>query len=105
MSKGNGPIILIRVPYDMTDYKALRAANRAEYEEKVRLGLVPDPDDLFRSRTSSVTTTVGGEAPSRTIVVARPEGKTSRLSTITKSTAQANMIVRILLLNYLLFLA
>ncbi len=77
----------------MTDYEALRAANRAEYEEKVRLGLILDLDDLFRSRALSVVTTVGGEAPSRTIVVARLEGKTSCLSTITKSTAQANIIV------------
>ncbi len=71
----------------MTDYKALRAANQAEYKEKVRLGLVLDLDNLFRSRALLVVTTVGGKAPSRTIVVARPESKTSCLSTITKSIA------------------
>ena len=46
-----------------------------------------DPDNPFRSCTLLVTTIVGGKAPSRTIVVARLEGKTSRLSTITKSIA------------------
>ncbi len=71
----------------MTDYKALRVANRVEYKEKVQLGLVLDLDDLFRSYALSVITIVRGEAPSRIIVVARLEGKTSCLSTITKSIA------------------
>ena len=71
----------------MTNHEALRAANRAEYKEKVRLSLVLDLDNPFRSRALLVTTIAGGEAPSRIIVVARLEGKTSRLSTITKSIA------------------
>jgi hypothetical protein len=49
-------------------------------------------------------TAPGGETLSRRGVVARLEGKTSRLAAITKSNTKANIIVRILLLVYLLFL-
>jgi hypothetical protein len=49
-------------------------------------------------------TALRGETPSRRGVVARLEGKTSRLAAITKSNTKANIIVRILLLVYLLFL-
>ncbi len=85
MSKRNRPIILIRVLYNITDYKALRIANRVEYKEKVQLSLILDLDDLFRSYTLSVVTIVESKALSKTIVVVRLEGKTSCLSTITKS--------------------
>ena len=46
----------------------------------------------------------GGETLGRRGVVARLEGETSRLAAITKSNIKANIIVRILLLVYLLFL-
>jgi hypothetical protein len=49
-------------------------------------------------------TAPGGETLSRRGVVARLEGETSRLAAITKSNTKANIIVRILLLVYLLFL-
>ena len=49
-------------------------------------------------------TALRGETLSRRGVVARLEGKTSRLAAITKSNTKANIIVRILLLVYLLFL-
>jgi hypothetical protein len=100
-SKGSGLIILIRCPVDMTDYPALRAANRAQYEEKVRLSLVQDLEDPFSDEES---TAPGGETPSGRGVVARLEGETSRLAAITRSNTEANIIVRILLLVYLLFL-
>jgi hypothetical protein len=47
---------------------------------------------------------LGGETPSKRGVVARLKGKTSYLAAITKSNIKANIIVRILLLVYLLFL-
>jgi hypothetical protein len=100
-SKESGLIILIYCLVDVTDYPALRAANRAQYEEKVRLSLVRDLEDLFSNKE---LTTPGGETPGRRGVVARLEGKTSRLAAITRSNTEANIIIRILLLMYLLFL-
>jgi hypothetical protein len=85
----------------VTDYLALRVANRAQYKEKVRLSLVQDLEDLFSNKES---TAPGGKTPSKRGVVARLEGKTSRLAAITRSNTKANIIVRILLLVYLLFL-
>jgi hypothetical protein len=49
-------------------------------------------------------TAPGGETLGRKGVVARLKGKTSRLVAITRSNTKANIIVRILLLVYLLFL-
>jgi hypothetical protein len=46
----------------------------------------------------------GGETLSRRGVIARLKGETSRLAAITKFNTKANIIVRILLLVYLLFL-
>ena len=57
--------------------------------------------DLFSNKE---LTAPGGETLSRRGVVARLEGETSRLAAITKSNTKANIIVRILLLVYLLFL-
>jgi hypothetical protein len=85
----------------VTDYPALRAANRAQYKEKVRLSLVRDLEDPF---SNEELTAPGGETLSRRGVVARLEGETSRLAAITRSNTEANIIVRILLLVYLLFL-
>jgi hypothetical protein len=100
-SKRSGSIILIRCLVNVTDYPALRAANRAQYKEKVRLGLVRDLEDPFSDKE---LTAPGGETLSGRGVVARLEGKTSRLAAITRSNTKANIIVRILLLVYLLFL-
>jgi hypothetical protein len=62
---------------------------------------VRDLKDLFSDKES---TAPGGKTLSRRGVVARLEGKTSRLAAITRSNTKANIIVRILLLVYLLFL-
>jgi hypothetical protein len=62
---------------------------------------VRDLKDLFFDKES---TAPGGETLSGRGVVARLEGKTSRLAAITRSNTKANIIVRILLLVYLLFL-
>jgi hypothetical protein len=62
---------------------------------------VRDLEDLFSNKE---LTALGGETLGRRGVIARLKGKTSRLAAITRSNTKANIIVRILLLVYLLFL-
>jgi hypothetical protein len=62
---------------------------------------VRDLEDLFFDEE---LTALGGKTLGRRGVVARLEGETSRLAAITRSNIEANIIVRILLLVYLLFL-
>jgi hypothetical protein len=62
---------------------------------------VRDLEDLFSDEELMAP---GGETLGGRGVVARLEGKTSRLAVITRSNIEANIIVRILLLVYLLFL-
>jgi hypothetical protein len=58
-------------------------------------------EDLFSDKELIIP---GGETLGKRGVVARLEGETSRLAVITRSNTKANIIVRILLLVYLLFL-
>ena len=103
-TKGHGLYILIRVEYNSTDHKALREANVAEVTEKIRLSLLPDPEDPFVGLSRALSLAPGDKTPRGIGIVVRPERETSSLPTSDKSIADAISVVRTLFPDYLLFL-
>ena len=100
-SKGHGLYILIRVEYDLTNYKALREANIAKVIEKIRLSLLLDLKNSFISLSRALLLILRDRDIG---IVVRLERKTSSLPTSNKSTVDARSIIRTLFPNYLLFL-
>ena len=92
-SKGHGLYILIRVEYNLTNYKALRAANIAKVIEKIRLSLLLDPKDPFIDLSRALSLTLGGETPRGIGIVVRLERETSSLPSSNKFIVDTRSIV------------